>query len=121
MADDRRVKQRERILHPGAIVVTAFAFAILIGTSLLALPFSHRAGVHVPVGDAFFTASSAVTVTGLAVNDTGAVWSTFGEVVPLLLIQIGGLGIMTLAGFLGIAFNRRLASAWACWPAWRSA
>ncbi|MDH5520830.1 MAG: TrkH family potassium uptake protein, partial [Acidimicrobiia bacterium] len=59
-------------------------------------------------GDAFFTAASAVTVTGLVVVDSGPTWSAFGELVILGLIQIGGLGIMTLAGFLGIVFTRRL-------------
>ena len=53
------------------------------------------------------TVTSAVTVTGLVVVDTGTIWSGFGELVILVLIQIGGLRIMTLAGFVGITINRR--------------
>ncbi len=98
-----------RIKHPGAVVVLCFGALIALGTLLLSLPVSHRVaadGVH--VSDALFTAASAVTVTGLVVVDTGTEWSAFGEIVLLLLIQIGGLGIMTMAGFLGLALNRRL-------------
>ncbi len=58
--------------------------------------------------DAFFTASSAVTVTGLVVADTGETWSRFGQVTILVMIQIGGLGIMTLAGVASVFLNRRL-------------
>jgi len=80
-----------------------------VGAALLTLPVSHsEIGATATWGDAFFTAASAVTVTGLVVVDSGPTWSPFGELVILVLIQIGGLGIMTLAGFLGIVFTRRL-------------
>lgn len=85
----------------------AFGALILFGSLLLWLPVSHDA-TAVSFSDAIFTATSAVTVTGLVVVDTGTVWSPFGEIVILALIQIGGLGIMTLAGFVGISINRRL-------------
>lgn len=85
----------------------AFGGLILLGSLLLWLPLSHAVDA-VSFSDAIFTATSAVTVTGLVVVDTGTVWSPFGEIVILALIQIGGLGIMTLAGFVGIAINRRL-------------
>jgi trk system potassium uptake protein TrkH len=96
-------------MHPGGLVIGWFSGVIALGTLLLSLPVSHRSPVDgVGFGDALFTAASAVTVTGLVVTDTRTVWSSFGEGVLLVLIQIGGLGIMTLAAFLGIAFNRRL-------------
>ncbi|MFV2039203.1 MAG: TrkH family potassium uptake protein [Acidimicrobiales bacterium] len=100
----------DRVQRPGALVVGAFAGLIAVGTALLSLNISHRPPmpVDVSVSDAFFTASSAVTVTGLVVVDTQTVWSPFGEAVILVLMQVGGLGIMTLAGFMGIALNRRL-------------
>jgi len=101
----------QRSHHPGGLVVGAFGSLIGLGTVLLSLPVSHRtttANSDISIADAFFTAVSAVTVTGLTVVDTGTEWSRFGELVLLVLIQIGGLGIMTLAGFIGIILNRRL-------------
>ena len=103
ISDDRRIR------HPGRSVVACFGGLILIGAALLTLPVSHsEIGATVTWSDAFFTAASAVTVTGLVVVETGPIWSPFGELVILSLIQIGGLGIMTLAGFLGILFTRRI-------------
>jgi len=96
-----------RLATPSAVVLAAFGALILVGALLLWLPISHDADA-VGFSDAIFTATSAVTVTGLVVVDTGTVWSPFGEIVILVLIQIGGLGIMTLAGFVGISINRRL-------------
>lgn len=94
--------------RPGELVVVGFALFILLGAILLWLPVSHTGVRPVTFYDAVFTAASAVTVTGLAVVDTGTTWSLFGEMVILVLIQVGGLGIMTLAGFVGLIFNRRL-------------
>lgn len=96
-----------RLATPSSVVLAAFGLLIAVGSLLLWLPVSHAADA-VSLSDALFTATSAVTVTGLVVVDTGTVWSPFGELVILVLIQIGGLGIMTLAGFVGIAINRRL-------------
>jgi len=96
-----------RLATPSALVLGAFGGLILLGAFLLWLPISHEADA-VNFSDAVFTATSAVTVTGLVVVDTGTAWSPFGELVILALIQIGGLGIMTLAGFIGISINRRL-------------
>lgn len=86
----------------------AFALAIAVGTVLLALPISHRNGDSVTLLDNFFTATSAVSVTGLGVVDIEATWSAFGLGVIGVLIQIGGLGVMTLAGFIGLVLSRRL-------------
>lgn len=97
-----------RTRHPGALVVAAFGAAIAGGATLLSLPVAHAGSADVSIGDSLFTAASAVTVTGLTVVDTSADWSTFGETVLIVLMQIGGLGIMTLAGFLGLALSRRM-------------
>ncbi len=86
---------------PQRLLLTTFSIAILSGTILLALPWSHKAGC-VTLLDALFTATSAVCVTGLIVVDTGADYTIFGQCVILFLIQVGGLGIMT---FAAIAFE----------------
>lgn len=94
--------------HPGRLVVGGFASLITAGTVLLASPLAHEPGVDVGIADAFFTACSAVTVTGLGVVPTGASFSLVGEYVILTLIQVGGLGIMTLASVVGVFLSRRL-------------
>lgn len=81
-------------LPPAAIVAFSFLAAILIGTALLCLPASVRGGVDFMT--AFFTATSATCVTGLSVVETGVHWSGFGQAVILLLIQLGGLGFITI-------------------------
>ena len=79
------------------MIALGFLAIILLGSVLLALPVASATGVAVPWFDTLFTATSAVCVTGLVVVDTGTVYSTFGHVVLLVLIQIGGLGFMTFA------------------------
>ncbi len=83
-----------------------FLLAILCGTALLSLPAAHAHGESAPWITAFFTAVSAVSVTGLVVVDTGTYWSTFGQVVIMVLFQLGGFGMMTLATLLGLLVNR---------------
>ena len=89
---------RTRMLkaHPGTLVLASFLLAISIGTLLLKLPYSSKAG-HIPLVDALFTATSAVCVTGLVVVDTSGHFTVFGQSVILALIQIGGLGVMTIS------------------------
>lgn len=89
---------RTRMLkaHPATLVLASFLLAISIGTLLLMLPYSSKAG-HIPWMDALFTATSAVCVTGLVVVDTGGHFTVFGQSVILALIQIGGLGVMTIS------------------------
>ena len=79
------------------IIALGFAAAIFIGSGLLMLPCSVRNGVDLKYIDALYTSASAVCVTGLVVQDTGSYWSGFGQTVILLLIQIGGLGVITAA------------------------
>lgn len=93
---------------PAQRIFMSFAIVILIGTLLLLLPQSNT-GVHPGFLRALFTATSATCVTGLVIFDTGSFWSTFGQVVILLLIQVGGLGYMVLTTTLLAAFrNARL-------------
>ena len=94
--------------HPAQLVVTGFAVAIGLGTLLLALPVASTPDGGAPLGTALFTATSAVCVTGLVVVDTGGYWSTFGELVVLGLIQVGGFGIMPFASLVGLVVSRRL-------------
>ncbi|MBR2809304.1 MAG: hypothetical protein IKE33_03655, partial [Erysipelotrichaceae bacterium] len=79
------------------IIALGFAILIAVGSILMALPISVKEGVEFSVVDAIFTATSAVCVTGLSVIDPGSCLTTFGKVVLIILIQLGGLG-MTLVG-----------------------
>jgi len=94
--------------HPTRLVPLAFLLAILAGTGLLMLPASHAGGEGASLLTALFTATSAVCVTGLVVQDTPTYWSGFGQAVILGLFQIGGLGIMSGATLLGLLVTRRL-------------
>ncbi len=101
-------RRRSLLDHPARYVVTGFVTVITVGAALLALPFSTASGRSTSALDAFFTATSAVCVTGLAVVDTGSHWSGFGQAVILALIQIGGLGFMTVASLLVVLLSKRL-------------
>ena len=79
------------------IIILGFAGVILAGALLLMLPVSSAAGQATPFMEALFTSTSAVCVTGLVVHDTATYWSGFGQLVLLLLIQIGGMGVITVA------------------------
>ena len=101
-------RRRRPNLTPAQLVVLAFLLAIVVGTVLLSLPISHAQGRAVSVAEAFFTATSAICVTGLIVLDTGTDFSRFGQVVIMLLIKSGGLGILTLGVLLALATGRRI-------------
>ena len=88
---------RRNGFNPLPVIAAGFATLILAGSVLLSLPVASALPGHVRWFDALFTSTSAVCVTGLVVLDTGTVYSTFGHVVLLILIQIGGLGFMTFA------------------------
>ncbi|MEX2543410.1 MAG: TrkH family potassium uptake protein [Trueperaceae bacterium] len=100
------MKPRRRRISPTQAIIMGFAAAISVGTVLLALPISHSQPVTFL--DAFFTATSAVCVTGLVVVDTGGAFSRFGETVIMLLIKSGGLGILSLGALLALVTGRRL-------------
>jgi trk system potassium uptake protein len=99
---------RRRPRHPAQNVAAAFAVGILVGTVLLLLPPARAGPGGAPLHVATFTATSAVCVTGLTVVDTATYWSTLGQVIILLLVQVGGLGFMVLASLLALALSRRL-------------
>ncbi|MFC4554493.1 TrkH family potassium uptake protein [Georgenia faecalis] len=93
---------------PARLALLVFAAIVAVITALLSLPLAAAAGERAPFVDALFTAVSAVCVTGLTTVSTAAYWSTFGQVVLLVGIQIGGFGVMTLASILGLAVSRRI-------------
>jgi trk system potassium uptake protein len=94
--------------HPGRVIAGAFAVAVAVGTGLLSLPIATAGPGRADFLTALFHATSAVCVTGLVTVDTGTYWSGFGQAVILLCIQVGGLGIMTLATLLALLLSRRL-------------
>jgi trk system potassium uptake protein TrkH len=94
--------------HPARLVPLAFLLAIALGTGVLMLPAARAGEGSAPFLTALFTATSAVSVTGLAIVDTPTYWSGFGQVVILALFQAGGLGIMSGATLLGLLVSRRL-------------
>lgn len=97
-----------RFAHPGRQVALAFFLAIAVGTVLLWLPMASTGAGTTTLLTAWFTAVSAVCVTGLVVVDTGTHWTFFGQLVILALIQLGGFGMMTAATLLGLMVNRSL-------------
>lgn len=108
------MKKRRRILHfffthnPLLLFMIGFLLIILIGAFLLMLPVSNRDGAWLSPLSALFTATSATCVTGLTVGDTATMFTPFGQLVILLMIQIGGLGFMSLAIILMMSFRRAI-------------
>lgn len=94
--------------HPARFVLVSFLGAILVGTSLLWLPWSTAEGRDTDLLTALFTATSAVCVTGLTVVDGSVHWTGFGQGVLLVLVQLGGLGFMTLASLIAMVVSHRL-------------
>jgi len=94
--------------HPARLIPLIFLAAISAGTLLLMLPIANTDTGATKVTDAFFTATSAVSVTGLAVVDTPVHWSRFGQFVIMLCFQVGGLGIMTSAVLVGLLVSNKL-------------
>ena len=90
------------------LIMLSFIIGIIAGSILLSLPISSASGAPVPYTDALFTATTAICVTGLVTMTTVTTWSIFGQTVILLLIQIGGLGIVTIMSIILIGMNRRL-------------
>lgn len=109
MAQAGRPEARwRRSLHPAQWTVAGFAALIAIGTGLLLLPIAKVGPGGASFIEAFFTAVSAVCVTGHVIVDTPTYWTGFGQVVIMVLIQVGGFGVMTFASIIGIAVVRRL-------------
>jgi len=101
-------KRRLFRLSTSHIIMLSFLLAILVGSILLSLPFSSASGKSVPYIDALFTSTTATCVTGLVTLPTVSTWSVFGQIVILILIQIGGLGIVTIISGLMISLHKKL-------------
>ena len=97
----------ERV-SPARVIIFGFLALILLGTALLMLPVSTRERVGASFFDALFTATSATCVTGLVVHDTATYWSGFGQAVILFLIQVGGMGVVTMAVAIFIFSGKRI-------------
>ena len=102
------VKKKKFSLSTTQIILLSFLVTILVGSGLLALPISSASGEAVPYLDALFTATTSTCVTGLVTLPTVSTWSVFGQIVILLLIQIGGLGIITIMSGLMLLLNKKM-------------
>ncbi|MCH4888652.1 Trk family potassium uptake protein [Acidaminobacter sp. JC074] len=101
-------KLKQQNLNPAQILVLGFALIILVGGILLSTPFVTQTGESTGFLKALFTSTSAVCVTGLVVVDTGTHWNMAGQIIILILIQIGGLGIMTMATSVALIIGRKI-------------
>lgn len=101
-------KQKATDFSTTRIIMLGFLLAILIGTALLMLPISHADGQKPSLVDVLFTSTSAVCVTGLLTLNTAATWSAFGQAVILVLIQIGGLGFITVTSGIFIILHKKM-------------
>lgn len=90
------------------IIILGFAGVIVLGALLLMLPIATQNGAVTPFSKTLFTATSAVCVTGLVVFDTASYWSGFGQLIILIMIQIGGLGVISVASFLSMLAGRKI-------------
>ncbi len=101
------MKRRRLKLSPTQVIALVFIGIIALGTGLLMLPAA-SAGAPASFGDALFTATSATCVTGLVVGDTGAIWTGFGQIVIITMIEIGGLGFMSAAALVIFLFKKKV-------------
>ena len=95
-------------IKPVHIILFGFLFVILIGSVLLTLPISSKSGEATPYINALFTSTTSVCVTGLVVETTMTYWSTFGQLVILVLIQLGGLGVITFTTGMFLFLKKKL-------------
>lgn len=102
------MKKSKLKLSTTHIILFSFFAVVLLGTALLSLPISSATGQWTPFVDALFTSTTATCVTGLVVVPTFSAWSTFGQVVILFLIQIGGLGVITIVSGLALLLHRKM-------------
>ena len=100
--------KRKIHLSSSQMIILGFAAVILLGSVLLMLPISSKTGTVTPFLDCLFTSTSAVCVTGLVVFDTAVHWTVFGQIVILVLIQIGGMGVITVAAAITMAAGKKI-------------
>ncbi|MGN0613424.1 MAG: potassium transporter TrkG, partial [Porcipelethomonas sp.] len=103
-----KTKKLKKQITAGRIIIFGFAAIILVGSLLLMLPISSRDRVVTPFIDTLFTSTSAVCVTGLVVHDTATYWSMFGQSVILIMIQTGGMGVVTVAVAIATFAGRKI-------------
>ena len=101
-------RKRKNHLTSFQIIILGFLSVILLGTILLMLPIATKEGIVTHFTDALFTATSSVCVTGLVIHDTASYWSVFGQAVILLMIQIGGMGVVTVAVSIAIISGKKI-------------
>lgn len=102
------IKKRLKTTPPVRLIVVSFFILIIVGALFLMLPIASRKGMATPFLDSLFTSTSAVCVTGLVLFDSWTHWSTFGQIVILCLIQVGGLGLVTFTTGFSLLFRRKL-------------
>lgn len=102
------IQKAVKRFSPAQILVVGFFAIIMVGTVLLCLPISSKSREFTPIFDCLFTATSAACVTGLVIYDTYLHWSLFGQIVIALLIQVGGLGFVTIITFFNVAAGKKL-------------
>ena len=102
------IRKKKFALSTTQIILLSFFITILFGSVLLALPISSISGKPVPYLDALFTATTSTCVTGLVTLPTFSTWSLFGQIVILLLIQVGGLGVITIMSGIMLLLNRKM-------------
>ena len=106
--DEKKLIHARRHVSQTQFIAYGFFCVIITGTLLLMLPFASRDGQSEPFLNCLFTATSASCVTGLVVADTWSQWSLFGQLVILTMIQIGGLGFITVGVFISIVLRRKI-------------
>ena len=102
------MRKKKRTLTTTQIIMLSFLIVIGLGSILLSLPVSSASGEPVPYPDALFTATTATCVTGLVTLPTATTWSVFGQIVILILIQVGGLGVITVMSAVMLLLHRRM-------------
>ena len=103
-----KVITKKNRLSEVRILALGFAVVILLGGVILSLPISSKSGRYTSLVDSIFTATSAVCVTGLVTLDTGTYWNTFGQCIIMILIEIGGLGFMSVTTFIAMILGRKI-------------
>lgn len=102
------IKPKKKMPNSTAVISLSFLAVIILGTILLMMPFSSASGKFTDPLTAFFTAVSATCVTGMVTVDTGSYWSIFGQLVILAMIQVGGLGLVTLVSFFNFIMGKKM-------------
>ena len=102
------IKKKQKPLQPVRVLVLSLLCVVAAGTFLLCLPFSSKDGQWTDFVDCLFTATSATSVTGISLYNTFQHWTVFGQVIIVLMMQIGGLGFVTIVTFFNFAIGRRM-------------